>query len=388
MVTAQAATQPGHWKNSRIAGRITEIDGLRGFAILLVLFYHYVTPIGAPRLPGWSLVTQGSRMFWSGVDLFFVLSGFLIAGILLDSARSPNYFKTFYLRRIHRIFALYYIWVAPFYLGVWLDLDRKLGTFLFRGSVSLWMYPLFLQNNAPLWFNAELPGWMAMSWSLAVEEQFYLILPAVIRVVNRVSLAWICGSVIVLSPVYRTFLVAGNPQLNPGWTFATLARLDGLAMGIAVALLVRDKSCWTWIIGHGQALRAVGIISLPVFFLLTYFATTQVSMAAYGFSLIALICAVLLLLGISQPDSGFSAVLRAPLLRYFGRISFAVYIVHQGVHGMLMDGLIPAWSAHLSSLRMITVTILSLAVTLALAEISWRFMESKLIRRAHVRYKY
>ena len=299
-----------------------------------------------------------------------------------------NYFKTFYLRRIHRIFALYYIWVALFYVGVWLDLDRRLGTFLFRGSVSLWMYPLFLQNNSPLWFNAELPGWMAMSWSLAVEEQFYLVLPALIRVVNRVSLAWISGAVIVLSPVYRTFLVAGNPQLNPGWTFATLARLDALAVGIAAALLVRDKSCWMWLVRHGRALRAAGIASVPVFFLLTYFANTQISMAAYGFSLIALICGVLLLLAVTQPDSSFSAVLRAALLRYFGRISFAVYIVHQGVKGMLMDGLIPAWPARLSFLRMITVTFLSLAVTLALAEISWRFMESKLIRRAHVRYKY
>lgn len=166
------------WTSTRIAGRIAEVDGLRGVAILIVVFYHYVTAIGAPRHPLWGIVTISTHLFWSGVDLFFVLSGFLIAGILIDSAQSKNYFKTFYLRRFHRIFPLYFGWLALFYAGIYFDVDSRLGVQIFRTSVPLWLYPLFLQNNAPLWFKLESPLWMAMSWSLAVEEQFYVILRA------------------------------------------------------------------------------------------------------------------------------------------------------------------------------------------------------------------
>src|ERR1035438_571362 len=98
MDTAPAVESVAAWKNVRIAGRIPELDGLRGLAILMVLFFHYVSVYGAPGHPLWEAVTVSTRLFWSGVDLFFVLSGFLIAGILIDSARSRAYFKTFYLQ--------------------------------------------------------------------------------------------------------------------------------------------------------------------------------------------------------------------------------------------------------------------------------------------------
>src|SRR2546421_9429207 len=107
------------WKNPRIRGRIAEIDGLRGLAILLVVFFHYVTGLSSPQHPLWHWVSTSTGLFWSGVDLFFVLSGFLITGILVDSAQSPKYFKTFYLRRFHRIFPLYFCWLALFYFGIY-----------------------------------------------------------------------------------------------------------------------------------------------------------------------------------------------------------------------------------------------------------------------------
>ena len=129
----------------------------------MVLFFHYVAAIGAPNHPFWNIVTASASLFWSGVDLFFVLSGFLIAGILIDSARSTHYFRTFYTRRIHRIFPLYFGWLALFYAGLFFGLDEKLRSHIFSASVPLWLYPVFLQNNAPLWLNSDLPLWMAMS---------------------------------------------------------------------------------------------------------------------------------------------------------------------------------------------------------------------------------
>lgn len=380
-------SKAGHWKNPRLLGRIPQIDGLRGLAILVVVLFHYVTAIGAPRHQLWGLLTASTRLFWSGVDLFFVLSGFLISGILIDSVQSSHYFKTFYLRRFHRIFPLYFGWLALFCLGIYFHVDARLGRPVFEGQVPLWMYPVFLQNNAPLWFNATAPLWMAMSWSLAVEEQFYAILPGIVRLAGKTALAGLAGATIFLSPVYRTLLVAGHPQLNSGWTFATASRLDGLAMGAIVALLARNESCWAWLGSHRRGLQLCGTMLLLGFVALTYGSPSDVSMASFGFTAIAAMYAVLLLLAISQPDSLLSRRLKAPFLRYFGRISYAIYIFHQGIHE-IVDALVPRWTPRLNSLRTATVVSLSLLVTIALSELSWRFMESKLIKRAHVQYAY
>jgi peptidoglycan/LPS O-acetylase OafA/YrhL len=384
----QASFDPrGAWTNPRIAGRIAEVDGLRGVAILLVVFFHYVTMTASSRHPWWQYVTTSTHLFWSGVDLFFVLSGFLIAGILMDSAGSPRYFKTFYLRRFHRIFPLYFGWLALFYLGIYVNLDKTLGGPIFQGTVPLWFYPLFVQNNAPLWLNAEASLWMAMSWSLAVEEQFYVVLPSIVRFVGRTALAFLCGATIFLSPAYRFVLVAGHPNLNAGWPFATLSRLDSLAMGVAAAVLVRNQECWEWLNGHSTILHACGVALFLGFLALTYSAPGQLSMAVYGFTVVAAFYVVLLLTAVSQPAAWLSGSLRAPILVYFGKVSYAIYIFHQGVHALL-DRILPVWGSQVNAARVVIVPFLALLVTILLSDLSWRLMESRLIKRAHIRYKY
>ena len=387
MGTQVPVEQLGAWKNPRIAGRIVEVDGLRGLAILLVLFFHYVTSIEAPRHRLWEFVTTSTHLFWSGVDLFFVLSGFLISGILLDSIGSPRYFKTFYLRRVHRIFPLYFGWLALFYLGICLNLNKTFGINVFHGSVPLWLYPLFMQNNAPLWFGAQASLWMAMSWSLAVEEQFYMILPTVVRFVSSATLVFLSGVTILLSPIYRFVLVTGHTNLTAGWPFGTLSRLDSLAMGVGAAVLVRDQACWVWLSRHAKFLRACGLGLFLGFLVLTYATPVERLMAAYGFSLMAAFYAVSLLIVICQPGLWLSTSLKNPILLYFGKVSYAVYIFHQGLHGLL-DRILPAFGPRLNAVRVVTVLILAVLATVALSELSWRLMESKLIRRAHGRFKY
>lgn len=275
------------WQNARIVGRIREVDGLRGLAILLILFFHYVTAIGAPRHRLWGVVTASTSLFWSGVDLFFVLSGFLIAGILIDSANSPRFFQTFYMRRFHRIFPLYFGWFALFCLGLYFEVDYRLQSDLFSASVPLWFYPLFIQNNAPLLLNTKLPLWMAMSWSLAVEEQFYLVLPTIVRFASKRTLAWLATLVLVLSPIYRFTLVTGHPNLNPGWPFATLSRLDGLAAGVCAALLVRNEKCWMYLNRYRMTLRVILAFLLCGFAVITYSTPPLKWMALFGFTVIA-----------------------------------------------------------------------------------------------------
>src|SRR5712691_12887503 len=101
------------WRNSRLSGRIPELDGIRGLAILLVLIAHYIHA-GVTAQPGsWQAYLLATlRLSFAGVDLFFVLSGFLIGGILWDAKNASNYYSTFYWRRTHRIFPLYFLWLG------------------------------------------------------------------------------------------------------------------------------------------------------------------------------------------------------------------------------------------------------------------------------------
>jgi|SRR5579871_645666 len=388
MAAIAASPRPIPWVNPFLGVRIREVDGLRGTAILLVLFFHYITSISAPEHHLWSIVTTTTRLFWSGVDLFFVLSGFLISGILIDSADSPHYYKTFYLRRFHRIFPLYFGWLALLYLGVSLSLDSKLGTHIFHSDLPLWLYPVFLQNNAPLLLNVDAPVWMAMSWSLAVEEQFYLVLPALVRFLNRTVLGWLCAATILLSPIFRYLLVHYNPGLNMGWPFSTFARLDSLAMGVSVALLARNETCWNFLTRRAAALKGCALLLFCVLVLITYFPRPDSEMGLYGFSILGLFYSLLLVLAICRPVSApaLSAVLKNGLLLYLGRVSYAIYILHQGVRA-LVDVMVPKLG-HFNSVRVIAVVALALLTTILLANLSWSALESKLIRRAHLRYKY
>ncbi|HEX3681485.1 MAG TPA: hypothetical protein VHU83_03010, partial [Bryobacteraceae bacterium] len=213
------------------------------------------------------------------------------------------------------------------------------------------------------------------------------VLPGIVRFLSKTALAQLCAATILLSPVYRFVLVAAHPCLNAGWPFATLSRLDGLAMGVGIALLVRNENCWIWLKRHSETLRLCGIVLLGGLTALTYFAVTQLSMAMFGLTLIATFYALLLLLAICQPASRLSGFLKTPVLQYCSRSSYAIYIFHQGVHGLL-DRLVPAFTPQFNAIRVVMVIVLALVVTLFLSELSWRFIEKRLIRRAHVRHRY
>src|SRR5882757_9635973 len=153
--------------------RVKELDGLRALAILLVVAWHYIGIVGGPESVLWRVFVFGR----TGVDLFFVLSGYLITRILLANTGSPSYFATFYGRRSFRILPIYFVMVAIYLIG------RQLGgsaPILFGGPLPWWSYVIGLQN---VWMAIQQtygPAWLAGTWSLAIEEQFYLIFPLVV----------------------------------------------------------------------------------------------------------------------------------------------------------------------------------------------------------------
>ena len=233
------------------------LDGLRGLAILAVMCHHLMPPNYPAGIPG-GLAGVVIRIFyrffdigWWGVDLFFVLSGFLITGILLDAKGSARYFGNFYARRSLRIFPLYYAVLAVVFFALpWLAANPATGPWLQRHAGG---FLGMAQANAPLqkwlWFygtNIRIAlasdgwvfGWLTHFWSLAVEEHFYLVWPVVVFFCSARTLARVCLALAVASLLCRVGFLAGG--LAPAYIYVlSPCRFDGLALGGFVAALTR-----------------------------------------------------------------------------------------------------------------------------------------------------
>lgn len=208
--------------------RIPALDGLRGLAILMVMLFHF-----SLNLDGHAWVENAFRspvrdFGWTGVDLFFVLSGFLITGILVDARGAQNYFSAFYARRALRIFPLYYFSLA----AIWLVFRHLVA----RPSGVIW-YAIYAQN----WLPVGGPG-IGHFWSLAVEEQFYLVWPLIVYASSRRRVLQLSVAGIIFANILRvslwehgveTYIVYANP----------FTRMDALLAGAACACLARD-SVW------------------------------------------------------------------------------------------------------------------------------------------------
>ena len=188
-----------------------------------------------------SVVMSISELGWSGVDLFFVLSGFLIGGILVDNRESQHYFSVFYARRAFRILPIY-IAITGGYGAVWAfgGSSRMLVQHLFDPPMPWYSYATFTQN---LWLGKH-EYWRVFNnptWSLAVEEQFYITLPFVVRFVPRKHLFKIVSFIGILAALLRPILMSlGVVNGTQSYTW-TLFRADALMIGVLCALVLRNK---------------------------------------------------------------------------------------------------------------------------------------------------
>jgi peptidoglycan/LPS O-acetylase OafA/YrhL len=364
----------------RPAGRIPELDGLRGFAIGLVLILHYFV------VPTPSRIALYFRLAGSGVDLFFVLSGFLIAGILLDAKHSPSYYKTFYLRRFYRIIPLYAIWLVAFAIGVyWVGPSGPLPLrSAFNGGLGLWTYFLFLQNFSMAKLGAIGASWMGITWSLAVEEQFYLLLPLVARRLNAKALMkFALGMILTAFFVRLAFRLAGANEMSS--LVLLPSRADTFGIGILVALAYRNQTIWLWFTSHRRYLYTAFIIlgAGVVNWTLRDFKLMEWA----GFTWMALFYTCLLLLVLAKPGPVERAIFGKWAITRLGTIAYGVYLLHTGI--LFLCHFVCFGARPLNhSPATVAVTIASLLITIVLAELSWRYLEKPLIRRAQARYLY
>ena len=373
-----AATSDRAATDARVASSLGRtlhgLDGLRGLAILGVLCAHFLNrwPGGGP-LDRALIAALG--LGWAGVDLFFVLSGLLITGILMDTLGGRGWWSSFLVRRALRIFPLYYLALALFgWLGPALGLIDP-WTFGRWG----WWYWAYLGNWA-FAFQQVIPP-LSHFWSLAVEEQFYLGWPLVVLAARGRRLAWVAGALFLAGPLLRAWVVYGTGWPAGSAYRVTPGRLDQLALGALLAVALRDA--WlrplllrAWpalaIAGAGGFL-ALGLLNGP-------FDMHRAPLELWSHTFLGLAFAGLLVAAVATEGTGapLQRLLRTRPLQVLGRVSYGVYVLHYFVHLTALAWLAARpWGAALLGDRAgyALYAALGAGASVALAEVSWRLVE-------------
>jgi peptidoglycan/LPS O-acetylase OafA/YrhL len=359
--------------SAELSRRIPQLDGLRGVAIALVVIYHYVNyaaDSGAPQF--WNVLIRPTSLGWSGVDLFFVLSGFLIGGILLDARNSSNYFRVFYTRRLCRIFPLYFGFLAvSLAISHWSALRG-----IFSPPIPWSTLVTFTQNIWMAMRNQMGAGALNPTWSLAVEEQFYLTLPALIYFVRPARLIWIVTAGIVAAPLIRLGIYLYNPELTAAIYVLLPCRMDPLLLGVAVAYVLRRPGAKEYLRAHRVHLwTAMEVLTAVCFLFLIRATQTAPLTMLLGYSCLALLFTCVILL--SLLDERLASALQARWLTGLGAISYGVYLLHPlvfGIFAALLRGRV--WAGVISAA-------LALPLTLLIASLSWICFEKPLVLQSH-----
>ncbi|MEO8367669.1 MAG: acyltransferase [Candidatus Solibacter sp.] len=348
--------------------RVAELDGLRGLAILFVVLYHFRRPEGLLSSL-WGPLGVG----WIGVDLFFVLSGYLITGILLDSVGQPYYYRKFIAARSLRIFPLYYA-----YLILCLTLTYLSSYHRPLLSVRQFcLYGAYLGN-----FDvARTSSWPAIDllsplWSLQIEEQFYLTLPFIVAYATRKQLCVIFTGAVMLAFLVRLALWIAVPGNSIAAYVLMPCRMDALAIGGLIAIYKREQPEWfrsKWI-PYGSLAATAGFAAIC--FWQTASIKTPV-MRTLGYSVLDLMFGGWLATLIGGGQRHLAALCRWRPLVYLGTISYGVYLLHfpSARLAHYLASYVPNPSAH-DAVRLWA----PLAVTILAATMSWRFFESPILK--------
>lgn len=345
--------------------RVAALDGLRGVLAMIVVVAHYFGEVAH----GFA----GLTLAWIAIRMFFVLSGFLMANIILQHLSSPNFFAAFYIRRACRTLPVYLVLLAIVFTAAhlfrdaaWMEAERVM---------PLWSFLTFTQGFVMISRGDFGIDWLTPTWTLTVEEQFYLVAPLICLLTPRRHLLAVLGAMVVVSIGFRA--MAFETDLMPSMAGLVIlpAAMHSMFLGMIAAVLLRSgRIDWVrWDI----VLRGAPIVLLGVVFALKW-----IDGASYrwfelaGVPLVSVACACYLMAIVRNAPEADS--LRSPSLKVLGRLSYSIYLLHMPVLG-LAHGLVLGARPDIGTPVQVVVTLVAVVIALALAWLVNRYIEQPMV---------
>ena len=360
--------------------RIPELDGLRGIAVLMVVSFHYINN---------QLINSGSRIGkviykltafgWVGVDLFFVLSGFLIGTILMNNRNAKNYFSTFYIRRIVRIIPNYYLLIGLFVVIGLIPFFASDYFLTGNNVIPVWAYLVMVHNI----FIAHLRNFgttsISATWSIGVEEQFYIIFPFLVYFLKQKWLPWLLGLAIIIAPIARM----QYDHWIPAYVLLP-CRMDSIAFGALIAYVNHFHS----LTGVVKRYRSAIFLFLALDIALCIFLSARYGdLGVFRNTLFAIIFSAMVVFALVYKNTIYGSILRFQKLVWIGTISYSLYLFHDLILGICWRIAGGGDENILETLRGGVITIIALIISLGFSWLVYRKLESPFVHYGK-RFKY
>lgn len=362
--------------------RVLALDGVRGIAVLVVILFHYFnnqylsTDISALNKAE-ILIMQATSLGWAGVNLFFVLSGYLIGSILLKNRESGSLFKVFYLRRFARIIPIYYVLLLLYIIVKHTSLYNP-EAYIFKYELPVAYYFAFLQNFSMAFAGSFGAQALTPTWSLAVEEQFYLIIPLVIYLLNYKNLKYFIAFCLIAAPVCRLFSTNWYAEYT-----LLFCRIDSPVIGLLIAYLMQNERFRLWIRNNSRFVFLGGLIVTIIFAAL--YAFTRIGFLNH--TILGAIFACFVLISLQLRNGIIYRMLTHKALLSLGKYSYCIYLFHQIFNQLLQLGILKNLDPNLHGWREYAITIAAFIITYIFAKLSFKYFEGPLLKWAH-RFRY
>ncbi len=363
--------------------RIKELDGLRGIAVVLVMALHIFKRAGYfTEHPTLETFIQFTTVGWVGVDIFFTLSGFLITSILLRTKEAEGYFRKFYMRRLLRIFPLYYAAI----IVVLIFVPKLEPEFTDQLSVALPVMLIYQQNWAMLFDGFHMTQYLGITWSLAIEEQFYFIWPFIVYKLSRENLVKASIGYILVSATARvlgTFLWPDLAEASSFFYYTSFARFEEMLLGGLLAVFMTSDNLRETVRRYSLPLFGVSFAVFIALHILSLPGSphpehSSVPLMLGGYTTAALFSVGLVGVFVTYPPQNLlRRLFQHPLLTFLGRYSYSMYLFHMVPTLVLMDVF---WYSELRGWKaFVLYPAATYLATIVIAVLTWHLLEKHML---------